>query len=208
MRLQRAALVLLLALALAPATSGAPARDLFDEIYARGQKQNAGLRTFTANFTETTTSSLLTRPLVASGTVAVERPARVALRYTSPDERLVLIDRERMTMLWPSRGVRQTRDIGAAQKRVQKYFIDGTPDELRSHFQITASAAGAGYRIVMVPKRKQMQEGLRQLELTVDGATLLMAGMKMTFPNGDVKEMTFTGVRQNPPLDESIFNPK
>src|SRR5688572_29959913 len=75
-----AAAVLLLGLAAAAAMPGlaaGQAPDLFDELYARGQKQNGNLRTFTAAFTETTSSSLLTRPLVASGTVAAERPGRV-----------------------------------------------------------------------------------------------------------------------------------
>ena len=212
MPLQRVAIPVLAALALAiggPGASAGAARDLFDDLYARGQKQNGTLRTFTAAFTETTTSSLLTRPLVAQGTVAVERPARVALHYTSPDQRIVLIDGERMTMVWPARGIRQSRDIGASQRRVQKYFVEGSPDELRRHFTIVAEPEGErGYRVALQPTRKQIQEGLRRLDLTIDAATLLMSGMKMTFPNGDVKEMRFTDVRQNPPLDPGTFSPK
>jgi outer membrane lipoprotein-sorting protein len=207
-----AAAVLLLGLAAAASMAGlaaGQAPDLFDELYARGQKQNGNLRTFTAAFTETTSSSLLTRPLVASGTVAAERPGRVALRYTVPDERLVLIDDRRMTITWPARGVKESRDIGASQRRVQKSFVDGSPSELRSHFQITATAAsGGGYRIAMIPTRKQIKEGLSRLDLTIDGTTLLMSGMKMTFPNGDTKEMTFTGVKVNPALDQGLFSPK
>jgi outer membrane lipoprotein-sorting protein len=213
MRLQRVAIaVVLFGLAAAPAMpkveAGAPT-DLFDELYARGQKQNGNLRAFTASFTEATSSALLTRPLVASGTVAVERPGRVALRYTVPDERLVLIDGDRMTIAWPARGIRQNRDIGASQRRVQKYFVDGSPDELRRHFQIIATtASGRGYRIAMIPTRKQIKDGLSRLDLTIDGTTLLMSGMKMTFPNGDSKEMTFTDVKMNPALDPGTFIPK
>ena len=99
------------------------------------------MKTLTAPFIETTTSSLLTRPLVARGTLAVERPSRVVLRYTEPDERVVLIDGDTMTMSWPSRNVRQSTDIGAAQKRIQKYFVDSSPDELRGHFTIAAREA-------------------------------------------------------------------
>lgn len=213
MRLQRVAIaVLLFGLAAAPvmpnAAAGSPP-DLFDELYARGQKQNGTLRTFTAAFTETTSSSLLTRPLVASGTVAVERPGRVALRYTVPDQRLVLIDDNRMTIAWPARGVRESRDIGASQRRVQKYFVDGSPDELRRHFQITATATSArGYRLAMIPTRNQIKEGLSRLDMTIDGTTLLMSAMTMTFPNGDTKEMTFTDVKVNPALDPGTFIPK
>lgn len=182
--------------------------DLFDELYAKGEKQNAHLRTFTASFKEITTSSLLTRQLVAHGRVAVERPSRIALTYTEPDERVVIIDGAKMTMAWPSRGVLQTRDIGASQRRVQKYFVDGSPDELRSHFQITArESAGSGYVVTMIPTRKQIKEGLSRLELEVDGRTLLLSAMTMTFPNGETKQMTFSDVRPNAPIDPAVFVP-
>jgi outer membrane lipoprotein-sorting protein len=125
------------------------------------------------------------------------------------DEPQVLIDDRRMTITWPARGLKESRDIGASQRRVQKSFVDGSPGELRSHFQITATAAsGGGYRIAMIPTRRQIKEGLSRLDLTIDGTTLLMSGMKMTFPNGDTKEMTFTDVKVNPALDQALFTPK
>jgi outer membrane lipoprotein-sorting protein len=188
-------------------TSDAARRDLFDDLYHRGQTQNASLRTFTAAFTETTSSALLTRPLTAHGTVAVERPSRIALRYTEPEGRVLIIDRDRMTISWPSRGVRQTRDIGAAQQRVQKYFVDSSPGELRSHFEIAAREEPdrSGYTVTLTPKRKQIKEGLSRLELWLDPASLLMTSMKMTFPNGDTKVMTFTDIKPNAVIDPAVF---
>ena len=122
----------------AAADTGArtPRRRLVRRAVRRGQRANAAIKTLTARFTETTTSSLLTRPLVARGRLAVERPSRVVLRYTEPEQRVVLIDGNRMTMSWPSHNVRQTTDIGTAQGRVQKYFVNGTAAELRSQFDI------------------------------------------------------------------------
>src|SRR5574338_488780 len=115
--------------------------DLFEELFRQGQAKNANLKTLTASFVETTTSSLLTKPLVASGTVAVERPSRILLHYTQPDDRTVLIDGDTMTVTWPSRSIHQVKDIGASQKRIQKYFVDTSPKELRSNFTVTASEA-------------------------------------------------------------------
>jgi outer membrane lipoprotein-sorting protein len=186
-------------------------RDLFDELHARGQKQNAGLKTLTASFVETSTSSLLTRPVVARGTVIVERPARVALRYTDPDARVILIDGDRMTISWPSANLRSVKDIGASQRRIQKYFVDSSPDELRRHFEVSAREAPPdgdrpdAYLITMVPKRKQILEGMTRLELWLDRTSLLLAAMRMTFPGGDTKLMTFSDLEPNAAIDPAWF---
>jgi outer membrane lipoprotein-sorting protein len=197
-----------LAIGAAPAQKAGARGDLFDELFKEGQAKNGGLKTLTASFVETTTSTLLTRPLVSSGTLAVVRPSRIVMRYAQPDDRVVLIDGDTLTMSWPSKNVRQSKDIGAAQKRIQKYFVDSSPNELRGHFTISAREATdrpGTYLVDMVPKRKQIQEGLSKLELWVDRSTQLMAAMRMTFPNGDTKLMTFTDVKPNAPVDPALF---
>jgi outer membrane lipoprotein-sorting protein len=203
----RWSLALACLLCVAAAAPRPASADLFDDLYQRGQRQNGELRTFTASFTESTTSTLLTRPLVARGTVAVERPARIALRYTDPEERAVIIDGDRMTLWWPGRKLVQTRDIGAAQRRVRRYFVDSSPAELRSHFEIAAAEARdrPGFAITLVPKRSQIREGLASLDLWVDPGTLLLSGMRMTFPNGDTKTMTFADVKPNAAIDPAAF---
>jgi outer membrane lipoprotein-sorting protein len=182
--------------------------DVFDELYTRGKKANDAMKTLTARFTETTTSSLLTRPLVAKGRVAVERPSRVVLRYTEPDTRIVLIDGNKMTMSWPSRHLKQVTDIGTAQARVQKYFINGTAEDLRNQFDIedhgTVDKPGA-YYVTMIPKRKQIKENLARLDLWIDRTSLLLDTMKMTFASGDSKTMEFEDVTPNAPLDPATF---
>ena len=184
-------------------------RDLFDEIYARGRGIESSLKTVTARFTETTTSSLLSRPLVARGTLAVERPSKIVLRYSDPELRTVLIDQNRLTLVWPSHAVHQETDIASAQRRIEKYFLDKSPDELRRNFTITATEADdrAGtWRVTMVPTRKPIQQGLTRLDLWIDRATLLLAAMKMTFPNEDTKLMVFENVVVNGPVDQKMFS--
>jgi len=183
--------------------------DVFDELYTKGKKANDAMKTLTAHFTETTTSTLLTRPLVARGRVAVERPSRVVLRYAEPDVRIVLIDGNKMTMVWPSRSIKQVTDIGTAQGRVQKYFINGTAADLRSQFEIedheTSDKAGT-YYVTMVPKRKQIKENLVRLDLWIDRSSLLLDTMKMTFANGDSKTMAFDDVKPNAPIEPGTFS--
>jgi outer membrane lipoprotein-sorting protein len=182
--------------------------DVFDELSARGKQANDAMKTLTARFTETTTSSLLTKPLVARGHLAVERPSRVVLRYTEPDLRTVLIDGNKMTMSWPSRHIRQVSDIGTAQGRVQKYFINGTADDLRGQFEIEDHGANdrpGTYYVTMVPKRKQIRENLVRLDLWINRTSLLLDTMKMTFANGDSKTMAFEDVVPNAAIEPGTF---
>lgn len=193
----------------AAAAGAPPAPDLFDQIYNRGRGIQTSLKTVTATFTETTTSSLLSRPLVARGTLAVERPSRIVLRYTTPEARILLIDQDKMTFVWPSRAVRQQTDVAAALRRVDKYFLDKSPDELRRNFDITATEADdrpGSWRVTMVPRRKQIQQGITKLDLWIDRTTLLLAAMRMTFPNADTKLMAFENVVINGPVDQALFS--
>lgn len=193
----------------AASAAALPAPDLFDQIYNRGRGIQTSLKTVTATFTETTTSSLLSRPLVASGTLAVERPSRIVLRYSAPEARILLIDQDKMTLDWPSRAVRQQTDVAAALRRVDKYFLDKSPDELRRNFDITAIEATdrpGTWRVTMVPRRKQIQQGIIKLDLWIDRTSLLLEAMRMTFPNADTKLMAFEKVLVNGPVDRSLFS--
>jgi outer membrane lipoprotein-sorting protein len=210
MRFVTSTIAAVMASVLLHAVPSVPAvRDLFDEIYARGRVIERSLKTVTARFTETTTSSLLLRPLVARGTLVVDRPSRIVLHYTEPEVRTVLIDKNTLTLVWPSRAVHQQSDIAAAQQRIEKYFLDKSPDELRRNFRITAAEAqdrAGTWRVTMVPTRKQIQQGLTRLELWIDRTTMLLSAMRMTFPNEDTKLMVFENVVVNGPFDPKAFS--
>jgi outer membrane lipoprotein-sorting protein len=181
----------------------------FDAIYQRGLQLNAELKTLTASFTETTTSEMLTRPLLATGTIAVERPLRVVLHYQEPEQRDVLIEGDRLTVSWPARHIREVTNITTTNRRIQRYFVDASPDRLRENFTIAVRTGGDRrhtYQLTMVPKRKQIREGLASLDLWIDDASLLLAAMKMTFANGDTKLMVLDKVVTNQPIDPSVFS--
>ena len=184
-------------------------RGAFDELYRRGQKANAGLKTLTARFTETTTSSLLEKPLVSRGMLYVQRTApapRVALYYTDPDVRTMLIDGNRMTTSWPSRNIHTKTDVSRAQRQAQN---SNDASDLRKAFDITllATCARPGTpEVLMVPKRKQISETLTRLELWVEEGTGLLKAMRMTFANRDVKLMEFENVTPNAAIDPAVFS--
>jgi outer membrane lipoprotein-sorting protein len=174
--------------------------DLFDEIYRRSQPIDATLKTVHATFTETTTSPLLATPLEAEGTLTAVRPSDVELTYTKPERKTITIKGNQLRFAWPDRNLHQERDITEAQARIHRYFVAKKPDELRRHFKIAASedrTRAGTYLIDMIPKRKQIQQGLARLELWVRQDTLMLDAMRMTFPGGQVKMMEFRQVEVN-----------
>src|SRR5262249_49317089 len=147
--------------------------DLFDEIYKRGQPLEKSLKTIRAHFTETTTSSLLTKPLVAEGDLVAIRPSDILLTYTKPERKLLRIDATTLLFVWPDRHLRESRDIRESQARVQKYFVDKSPDDLRRVFTINTTetkspGGGPAWRVELIPKRKQIQQGVTRIELWID----------------------------------------
>lgn len=191
-------------------TAAASAQATFDDLYRRGQKANAGITTLTARFTETTTTALLKQPLVYRGVLYVQRPTRrVAMHYSDPAGRLVLIDGDRMINSWPALRILDRRDIGATQKRIQRYFEDDDPGELRKVFdiQLHDTSERPGMReVTLLPKRRQIQEALTRLDLWVDESSSLMNAMRMTFANGDTKLMEFSNVMPNTAIEPAMFN--
>lgn len=184
-------------------------RDLFDEIYERGKVVDASWTTLTASFVETSTSSLLATPLIAKGTLAVARPDRVRMDYVEPDSRTVVINGNVLTLTWSARGISTESDISATQRRIQRYFVSKTPQELRRHFAISARVAPERpdtWYLVLVPTEKRIQEGVTAIELWVDRRSLLLAAMAMTFRNGDRKLLEFSDLRINPQLAPTIFS--
>jgi outer membrane lipoprotein-sorting protein len=189
----------------APGSTVGTATRTFDQMYEQGQRRNAAMKTLTARFTETTTSALLVKPLVARGTVLVERPSRVALRYSEPDARIIVIDDKTLTSSWPTR---RMLDISTAMGRVQKQFINGTAADLRREFDIDdtrASDTPGAYHVTMTPKRKQIREALAKLDLWVDRESMLLKTMRMTFASGETKTMTFEDVLTNVPVPPGAF---
>jgi outer membrane lipoprotein-sorting protein len=201
----RAVATALLALAIAASATlraSAPA-DLFDDIYRRGQPMEQSIKTIRAHFTETTTSSLLVKPVVAEGTLLAVRPSDILLEYSKPEKKLLRIDAATLQFVWPDRKLHESRDIRESQARVQKYFVDKTPDELRRHFDITAAddrARPGTWRLEMVPKRKQIQQGVTKIELWIDQRSTMLSAMTLTFAGGDTKTMAFSNIEVNAPI--------
>jgi outer membrane lipoprotein-sorting protein len=189
-------------------TSATTPGDLFDEIYRRGAPVEKTLKTVSASFVETNTSTLLKAPQVARGTLVGRRPSQVRLAYAGADARTVIVDGNRLALDWPSRNIKETRDITGTMRRAERFFLMSTPVELRKHFDIVAVEAAdraGAWRVTFTPKRKQMREGVSRVHLWIDKGSLVLHALQMEYPGGDTRLMEFSDVRINPPVAADAF---
>ena len=71
------------------------------------------------------------------------------MHYSAPEIRTVIIDGGTLRVVWPSRAIDRTTSIGAMEKRIQQYFVDTSPKQLRSHFDIDAQRGHRSRRCVV-----------------------------------------------------------
>lgn len=182
--------------------------DLFDDLFARTFAKRQSIQSIRARFIETTTSTLLDKPLVSRGTLIAAPPGRVLMSYTEPERRTIAIDGRSLVVVWPDRGEREKIDISQIQKRIDQYFAQASISQLRSMFDISAAADPAMRgtdRVEMRSKRKQVKEGLERLELWIDRDSLLLVQMRMMFPGGDQKTVKLEDIAVNVPIAEGTF---
>jgi outer membrane lipoprotein-sorting protein len=190
----------------APKTPG----DLFDELYRRGVARQKTLKSITATFTETTVSTLLVKPIVARGTIVAAPPARVRMTYLEPEPKTVTMDGRTLTVEWPRRGDRERIDIKDVQKRIDQYFTNASVDELRKMFDIRAEpdpTLRRADRVDMIPRRKQIKQGLEKLELWIDRDSNLLTQMRMSFAGGDRKTIALSDLMVDVPVPDGTFKP-
>ena len=193
------------------ASSSVPASqsaDPLDDLFRRARPVQAALKTLTASFTETSVSTLLREPIVATGTLVAAMPLRVVMEYKLPMPKTVALDQRWMVIAWANRTDFEKINIAEAQRRVQKYFVDVSPKQLRDSFTVTMSserAMGEAYRLDLVPKRKQISEGVTRIQIWIDRGSLMMTKMALSFAGGDAKTLELRDVKINPAIDESAF---
>lgn len=184
-------------------------QDLFDTLHARISAAEAKRTSLRARFVESTTSSLLVKPMVSQGTLVGEKPARMVITYLSPERKSILMDGQRLFVTRAGRMDVEQTDITEIMKTVNKYFTNADPGQLRRAFTIRAvpdPAVPGGYQVDLLPKRKQIKQGLDRLQFWVSREYMLTQ-LTMTFAGGDTTVFKLEDVELNVAVPPGTFNP-
>jgi outer membrane lipoprotein-sorting protein len=184
-------------------------QDLFDTLHARITAAEAKRTSIRARFVESTNSSLLVKPMVSQGTLIGEKPARMVITYLSPERKSILMDGQRLFVTRAGRNDVEQTDITEIMKTVNKYFTNADPGQLRRAFTIRAvpdAAVPGGYQVDLLPKRKQIKQGLDRLQFWVSREYMLTQ-LTMTFAGGDTTVFKLEDVELNVPVPAGTFDP-
>src|SRR4029079_5402609 len=118
-------------------TAGAQTPDPVADLFARGLAIKVSVQHLTARFRETTISTLLRDPVVATGTVVATKPMQAVLTYDAPQAKTATSNATKRVVSWPGTTRREETSIAEAQRRVQKYFVDVTVKQLRDSFDMS-----------------------------------------------------------------------
>jgi len=184
-------------------------QDLFDTLHARISAAEAKRTSIRARFVESTTSSLLVKPMVSQGTLVGEKPARMLITYLSPERKSILMDGQRLFVTRAGRKDVEQTDITEIMKTVNKYFTNADPGQLRRAFTIRAipdQAVPGGYQVDLLPKRKQIKQGLDRLQFWVS-RDYMLTQLTMTFAGGDTTVFELEDVEMNVAIPPGTFAP-
>jgi outer membrane lipoprotein carrier protein len=138
-----------------------------------------------------------------TGTLLLKKPGRMRWSYDQPTGKLFLLDGKYGWFYTP--GDTQAQRIQAKELddlRSPLRFLLGHTQLKKELDEISVYPAMGGFVITGVPKG--MAQRVRELSLTVTNAGAIDR-MKIEETDGAVTEFTFTGMRENVPVADSMF---
>ncbi len=159
--------------------SGAPLQEVPEGLLEKIREANAPGTTLVADWSEVKRSSLLAEDLKCSGKVYLKEPSWIRWETTAPFQKVSILS-------------------GASEPR-GRFRIPTEKD-----FEVSLLESEV-YSVSLKPLRRDLRQMLEQIVLTVDKGTLILQKVTLITPSGDVSEITFTDVRKDISLDETLF---
>jgi outer membrane lipoprotein-sorting protein len=199
---------------LIPAEAAAPAAPggELSQVLARFDQVQRSLRTFSAEFTETTRSALLKEPIVARGRFYLTKPDSVRWEYTSPEPmRFVIADNE-YTGYFPQQKRAEKRDIHRWREQLFRFLgLGQASEELAQSYDLALASPESGmshtYLLRLTPKKKRVRKRLvDEVHLWIDKTSYLPVKVEYSSKNGSSKRLIeFDRVELNPDLSASLY---
>lgn len=186
-----------------PLAAQSPADAAFDRAVVRYK----GVRSMRATFEQTLSNAVTGTTATARGEMLVQRPGRIAIRFTDPAGDQIVSDGKQMWVYLPSSApgqVVRTRGDGDA---TQFDIVGELLTAPRSRFEVAdggaaALAGGAARIVVLTPKSAR---AFSRARLWIGQTDAGVKQVELTEPNGLTRLIVFRAIALNAKLPASAF---
>ncbi len=193
------------------AAKEAPKDPALAQVLTRFDRVQEGIRTLSAEFTQTTRSPILKDPIVAKGRFYLTKPDSVSWEYTTPEPMRFVVANGEYTGYFPERKKAEKRDIKRWSEQLFRFFGLGQGStELGKFYEIALGHPpaddGKSYLLLLSPKKRRVRKSVDQVKLQVDAASLLPMRIEYVGKDGGQREIRFSNARLNPDIAASLYN--
>jgi outer membrane lipoprotein-sorting protein len=195
---------------------GTPAADAAEDPALRDllvgfDRVQAGIRTLSANFSETTTSQLLKDPIQSKGRFYLTKPSSVLWEYAEPEVMRFAIANDEYVGYFPRQNRAERSDVHRWSERIFRIFgVGQTSSELGKFYEIRLAPAARedrGSRVLLLePKKRRVRKHVEQVRLRVNTSTFLPSSIELSGKSGYVRVIEFSDLKVNPDLSAGLYN--
>lgn len=177
----------------------------------------SAVRSLEARFEQRRTTTLLTQPLVSTGTLRFQRPDKLAWVVEQPGRSTMVVSGSQVAMSYPDLGVHEQLDLAGdpdAERLVRSMMVwlAGDLEQVSRDYSLAWADAPAEpvpdalYLATLSPRDPTMAALVARLELSIGGEPLRVLAVTMHESDGDRVDIAMREVRIDPELADDAFS--
>ena len=180
------------------------------EVLEAFDRVQAGIRTLSAEFSETTTSAILSQPLQSRGRFFLTKPSSVLWEYVEPEVMWFVVANDEYVGYFPERKKAERSDVRRWSERIFRIFgLGQTSEELSKFSSVRLAEPGPDMKgtklLVLEPKKRRVRKRVEQVRFWVDASTYLPVRFELAGREGYTRVIRFRDVRVNPDLSAGLY---
>lgn len=184
------------------AMTEAESRDFLSQL----AKDSKKIQTLQTDFTQTKKVKLLSKPIVSLGKMNFQAPNMLSWQYTSPHHQGFVFKENKIYVR--EKGKKYSVDTQNKMfEKLSQLIVGSVSGHIFSNSDFQASFFQEGnMKIVrLVPKPRQLQRFVKQVEIYFKNQNMTASKVIMTEKTGDTTEIEFSNTQQNITLPASVF---
>ncbi len=185
----------------------------FKQIINEIEEHREQIRTFSAEFDQVKTIMPFEETEKANGVFFYKKPMKVVWEFYAPEKNMVILKENRGFIVTPN--LKQVQLFSMEQNNRFKFLLAGLGEPLSKffvEFNVLCfkgeDKSGKFYLFRLSPKDPEMAQIMDNFEVKVSCVNMVPSSTKLVEKTGDITTLTFSQIKINPNIKESVFEYK